>query len=155
MTTLNDMTPEALRDLMLRASATADGKEMAQQQIEKLRKEREADKEAKRKAEKDIIPPAGTFWRYNKRVWTVATNTGRTLNLLLSVDKDGRDLRYWFFNRTSKPTFSSLFSSVNQYRNEWDAGGYSFTDQLVSAYRNDAAVQATVGKLILTARDIK
>jgi len=106
MTTLNDMTPEALRDLVLRANATADGKEMAQQQIEKLRKEREADKEAKRKAEKDIIPPAGTFWRYNKRVWTVIGNGGGGLSdVLVSADAaTGGDLRGWWIpaNKTRK-----------------------------------------------------
>ncbi len=100
------MTPEALRDLALRANATADGKEMAQKQIEKLRKEREADAEAKRKAEKDIIPPAGTFWRYNKRVWTVVGNGGVVLSdVLVSADAEtGGDLRGWWIpaNKTRK-----------------------------------------------------
>lgn len=104
MTTLNDMTPEALRDLAARASATADGKEMAQKQIEQLRKEREADAEAKRKAEKDIIPPAGTFWRYGKRVWTVIATPG-FYDVLVSADAaTGGDLRGWWFpaNKTRK-----------------------------------------------------
>lgn len=104
MTTLNDMTPEALRDLVLRANATADGKEMAQKQIEKLRKEREADAEAKRKAEKDIIPPAGTFWRYNNRVWTVIA-TPDVSDVMVSADAEtGGDLRGWWIpaNKTRK-----------------------------------------------------
>lgn len=91
MTTLNDMTPEALRDLAARASATADEKEREQA-------------EAKRKAEKDIIPPAGTFWRYNKRVWTVIA-TPLYSDVLVSADAEtGGDLRGWWIpaNKTRK-----------------------------------------------------
>ena len=93
MTTLNDMTPEALRDLAARASATANEKERGQA-------------EAKRKAEKDIIPPAGTFWRYGKRVWTVIGNGGGGLSdVLVSADAEtGGDLRGWWIpaNKTRK-----------------------------------------------------
>jgi len=91
MTTLNDMTPEALRDLAARASATADEKEREQA-------------EAKRKAEKDIIPPAGTFWRYGKRVWTVIATPGFS-DVLVSADAEtGGDLRGWWIpaNKTRK-----------------------------------------------------
>lgn len=91
MTTLNDMTPEALRDLAARASATA------------TQKEQEA-ADAKRKAEKDIIPPAGTFWRYNYRVWTVIATPGGS-DVLVSADAEtGGDLRGWWIpaNKTRK-----------------------------------------------------
>lgn len=87
------MTPEALRDLAARASATANEKEREQA-------------EAKRKAEKDIIPPAGTFWRYNDRVWTVIGNGGGGLSdVLVSADAaTGGDLRGWWIpaNKTRK-----------------------------------------------------
>lgn len=154
MTTLNDMTPEALRDLVLRANATADGKEMAQQQIEKLRKEREADKEAKRKAEKDIIPPAGTFWRYNDRVWTVAANDSQSISILLSADKDGNDIRYWFFYPRHK-MFSDLCTTFGTDALAWNAGGHHRETLFISMSRNWPSIQAAVGRLVLTARDIK
>ena len=93
MTTLNDMTPEALRDLAARASATADEKEREQA-------------EAKRKAEKDIIPPAGTFWRYNKRVWTVIA-TPLYSDVLVSADAEtGGDLRGWWIPNKETRKFS-------------------------------------------------
>lgn len=93
MTTLNDMTPEALRDLAARASATANEKEREQA-------------EAKRKAEKDIIPPAGTFWRYNKRVWTVIATPGHS-DVLVSADAEtGGDLRGWWIPSNSTRKFS-------------------------------------------------
>lgn len=127
------MTPEALRDLVLRANATADGKEMAQQQIEKLRKEREADKEAKRKAEKNIIPPAGTFWRYNDRVWTVIATPG-DWDVLVSADAEtGGDLRGWWIHVNKTRKFSD-----EPYSKDY---GWRMYDKL--AWRN------AVGELVL------
>lgn len=132
------MTPEALRDLALRANATADGKEMAQKQIEKLRKEREADAEAKRKAEKDIIPPCGTFWRYGKRVWTVIATT-QNLDVLVSADAEtGGDLRGWWIRKSTVRKFSDEPYSI-------DFGWVMYDKQ---------AWRSAVGELVLRSKSI-
>lgn len=135
MNTLNDMTPEQLRDLAKRASATADTKE-----------------QEARKAEKDIIPPPGTFWRYNKRVWTVAEFEGVT-RLLISADTDGGDVRYWFFS--ANRTFTELRNGVIWHKEAFAAGGYPLSELRQSIARKTESIQSAIGKLILTARDIK
>lgn len=135
--TLNDMDVAQLRDLAQRAEATAKQKE-----------------QAARKAEKDIIPPPGTFWRYNKRVWTAVSGKKEHFNILLSADENGGDVRYWFFDGRYK-TFSALKEKVSYCIKEWKAGGHPWSDLRISHSRNDTSLQAAVGKLILTARDIK
>lgn len=140
--TLNDMTPEALRDLAARASATANEKEREQA-------------EAKRKAEKDIIPPPGTFWRYNKRVWTVIGFTAQYLNVLVSVDENGNDVRYWFMGTGTQKFSTHKAVNVGVDAERWLAGGHPLSGLKNKDFKENRTFWEGVGRLVLTARDIK
>ena len=111
----------------------------------------EAEKEKVRKAEKDIIPPPGTFWRYNDRVWTVVLYG--TSRIIMSADLDGGDVRYWCYYGTG--TFSGIRKSVFYTKELFDMGGHPLYELKKSISRKDDKIHSAVGRLILTARDIK
>lgn len=142
MNTLNDMTPEQLRDLAKRASATADAKEQEQAA-------------AKRKVEKDIIPPPGTFWRYNRRVWTVIGFPAQHLNVLVSVDENGNDVRYWFMGIGQQKFSTHKAVSVGVDAERWLAGGHPLSALKTKEFKENRTFWEGVGRLVLTARDIK
>ena len=137
MNTLNDMTPEQLRDLALRATATADTKE-----------------QEARKAEKDIIPPPGTFWRYNRRVWTVIGMYGHYINVLVSVDENGNDVRYWFMGTGTQKFSTHKAVNVGVDAERWLAGGHPLSALKNNDFKENRTFWEGVGRLVITARDI-
>ena len=156
--TLNDMTPEALRDLASRASATANQKEQEAKRLafEAMQAKIEAEKEKARKlAEKDIIPPPGTFWRYNKRVWTVVGFPKKYLNCLVSVDENGNDVRYWFMGAGESRFSTHKSISYGVDRERWNAGGYPVSALNNEEFKENRTFWEGIGRLVVTVRDIK